>query len=542
MPETRALCVRDVAVRAASSSAGERTFTGIAVPFNDPVTISDWWGDNYREQVAPGAVTNAADDLPLTFWRHDEPIGRITEFEDTEAGWQVTGTLSSTPRGDEAYTLLRDGVIDRMSIGFEPIEHVVTEGDDGVTITRTKIRVREVSLVPFPAYDGATVDQVRHATPKGNTMPPTVTERQDAVQTPSAQSIDELRAQLDGRIDDVVRQFEVMLSRAAEAERGDKIVSRFRTPGALLKAIAAGDDEARAEYETIQARAWDPAGGTVADSVSQDAWIGDLTRIVDEKSSLRDLFSSGALPAEGMNLEYAQLKTNTVEVDKQDAEGDDLAFGKVTLETKTAPVETFGGYTRLSLQSIQRSSVAIVDHSLRALAIAANKTRNATFRAHYSTVVAAQAAANNTVTVTDVTKYVDWVSGIVDAAEKFEDLGLDLDALVVDKTYFKSLAALTATDGRPLMTVYGSGTNVVGELNAPGISGVLAGVPVRVNLKQVAAGGAFVNHLAIREYASPLARLQDDNIVNLSRDFSTYLYSAIADEIPAGIVPVKTGA
>ena len=33
--------------------------------------------------------------------------------------------------------------------------------------------------------------------------------------------------------------------------------------------------------------------------------------------------------------------------------------------------------------------------------------------------------------------------------------------------------------------------------------------------------------------------LQDENVLNLSKDFSVYRYGAVADEIPAGVVPVK---
>ena len=50
---------------------------------------------------------------------------------------------------------------------------------------------------------------------------------------------------------------------------------------------------------------------------------------------------------------------------------------------------------------------------------------------------------------------------------------------------------------------------------------------------------AFVNSNAIRFYTSPIVRLQDENIINLSKDFSVYTYAAIADEIPAAVVPVK---
>lgn len=516
------LQVRDFQIRSVNTDT--REVTGIAVPWDDEIRIEGWFED-YFESVARGAC-EARDGEPKLFWLHRAAIGKVTSHRDTDDGWEITARISQTPTGDEAYTLLRDGVIDRMSIGFTPIEHTVTKDDEGRQhITRTRIEVREVSLVPFPAYDGATVTDVRHAPTKENrTMPETMT-------APDA----DLRE----AVEDLTRSVELLRSHNQNPPAGPTL--RYRSAGELLKAIARGDEDALNEYNTVQARAWNPEGTTTDDTVTKDAWVGDLTRLVDEKAGIQNLFSTGTLPSEGNNIEYGVLDTDTTQVTEQSDEGDDLAFGLVEIGTATAPVKTYGGYTRLSFQAIQRSSVATLDHHIRALTLAANRRRGAAFRAHYAAAVTAQTTAGNTVEVTDPTDYIDWVSAIIDAAEKYEDLGLDLEALTADKTVFKQLAQLTATDGRPLMTVYGSGTNVVGEINPKGISGNLAGVTVAVNLKQAAPGAAFTNRLAIRAYRSPLARLQDDNIINLSRDVSVYYYEALANEVPAAIVPVTLG-
>ncbi|MFD6091314.1 HK97 family phage prohead protease [Oerskovia sp. NPDC060338] len=523
--------VREVQLRAATED-GKREFSGIAVPWNSPARIG-WQG--YTEEFERGAVQDSDDAIVL--YRHNEPVGRITEARDTDAGWEITGVLSATPRGDEVYTLLRDGVIKAMSVGFEPVEHreVRNEDDDSLSIIRTNVRVREVSLVPFPAYKGATVEEVRSAQTTPDKENPMTAPAPEFVERAAFDTLRESNEELERRFEKVI----------ATLEKRDQTPapSQYRTAGALLKAIASGDEVALREYQDVQERAWSPAGTTTAESVSKDGWVGDFTRLVEEKATLRNLFSSGPLPAEGMNLEFGVLEADTTQVTEQATQGADLGFGIVKVTTDTAPVKTFGGYTRLSLQAIQRSSVAILDHHLRALDLAANRRRNVAFRAHYAEAVAAQITAGNTVAVPATgADYVDWVSAIVDAAEIYEDNGLDLQALVVDKTGFKELAGLTATDGRPLLTVHGTGTNVVGEINAPGISGNLAGVRVQLNPKQTAPGAAFINNLAIRSYTSGIARLQDDNIINLSRDFSVYYYESLADEIPAGIVPVERTA
>jgi hypothetical protein len=86
--------------------------------------------------------------------------------------------------------------------------------------------------------------------------------------------------------------------------------------------------------------------------------------------------------------------------------------------------------------------------------------------------------------------------------------------------------------------VTGAGSNNVGSINVTGLGGSLASVTVVVDPKLSAGDVAFVNRSAIREYTSPVVRLQDENIINLSKDFSVYMYSAVATEIPAGIVAV----
>lgn len=499
--------IREFSIRAVDTD--KREVQGIAVPWDQDAKI----GSYYTERFAKGAVQDS--DGAKLYWRHTEPIGLITKAESTDAGWEITARISETPRGDEAYTLARDGVIDKFSVGFEPVEHRDEVAEDGsITRTRTNVRVKEVSLVPFPAYEGASVAQVRAAH--------TNESEQIVSDTITRADLDEVRESME----DIGRRVDSIHTREPEP------VADTRSGGEILKAIANGDEDAIRAY----------TGSTSADGVVKSGWVGDLTRLVEEVPGIRGLFSTGTLPAEGNNIEYAVLATNTHVVAKQATEGADLGFGKVTLTTRTAPVNTFGGYTQLTRQAIERSSVNILDANLRAQALATGKALNAAFRAHFATERAAQVTAANTVAVAKGSDFTAWLDAIVDAAEKFEDNGLALDALVVDKAQFKAFNKFVGSDGRPLLTVSGTGANTVGSLDVSGLKGEIASIPIIPNLKQAAAGSTFVNRLAIRSYNSPVVRLQDDNIINLSKDFSVYLYSALATEIPGGIVPVTITA
>ncbi|MDU5420287.1 MAG: HK97 family phage prohead protease [Cutibacterium avidum] len=94
-----------------------RTFTGRVVPWNTPTTLFP----GLREQFAPGSVRIDPDQPPMLFRDHRTPIGRITALDDHDDGLHVTGHISATATGDDTLTLIRDGVLDRMSIGFEPV-------------------------------------------------------------------------------------------------------------------------------------------------------------------------------------------------------------------------------------------------------------------------------------------------------------------------------------------------------------------------------------------------------------------------------------
>lgn len=519
--------------RTAGVSVEGRSFTGIAVPYMQPTSQIPEYD---AEQFARGSVTEY--DGATIFYRHNEPVGRITAARDTEAGWEIDAELSDTSLGRDVAVLLRDGVLSRLSIRFDPIEH--TESRDQTTgqtlVTHTSVRAREVSLTPFPAYDGATVTAVRQR--GSSTMPEPTTTDAPPVQVVPDSAVSELRE----AIETLTRDMSTLANR--DPGTTQSAPSRYATAGHMLRALVGGDADAVREYNDTLARAWDPAGNTTGDTVVRPAWVGDLTHIVDEAAVLASLFTSETLPAEGMAVEYTPYDptSDTTQVAEQAAQGDDLAFGKVDIDVAPqAPVKTYGGYTRLALQTIQRSSINHLNHSLRAIANKAGRKRNADFRTIYAAAVAASAAATGSRKIVgSLTTWDGCLSAIVDAAEIFTDRNIGVDALVVDKAGFKALGSLEGTDGRPLFVVSGAGvgSNVIGSLDAFALRGNLLGMPVVLNPKQAAPASAFINKRAITEWRSPIAQLQDENIVNLSRDFSLYFYAARAVTDAAAIVPV----
>lgn len=506
-----------------------RTVSGVGVPYGEIITI---WGD--REMFAPGSVRAEGAKL---LYRHSDPIGVVLSAKDDETGWHPTAKISTTTRGDEAYQLARDGVLDGLSIGFSPVKWHQERDDSGDYIVYDEVIVREVSLVPFPAYPSARVKEVRQD-PTTNTThnreEPAMTLQTETDEQKRAADMQELRE----GVEDLQRSFVTLNERGLSHSAP---IADERSAGEWLRDLARNDTESVREYEEMIERAY--AGGTSADGILNPQYVGDTIRLFETPDPLAQIFATGQLPAKGLRLEHGVLESDNVDVAEQVAEGDDLTKGKIEVGVDYANIKTYGGHVELTRQQIERTTnVNVLDLHLRALALRGARRKAAVLRAHYAALVAANAAdPDRVVVVADQTDYADWVSGIVDAAEYFIDQGLPLDALVVDKTVFKTLAGLS-TNTRPLMRVYGDSTDAVGEISAKQLGGNLAGVTVRVNLKQTAPGAAFVNGEAIRQYNSAVTELADENIVNLSKRFGLYYYAANATEIPGAIAPVVATA
>jgi uncharacterized protein len=144
-----------------------RTIVGIAVPFDSETTIWES-GRRYREVVRRGAfrrtLAERGPQRVKVLANHDErswPIGRAQVLPEDHNGLYAELAVSRTRAGDEALELIRDGALDGLSIGFSP---VAQDYQDDLCV-RTEIALREISVVAFPAFDGARISAVRASMP-----------------------------------------------------------------------------------------------------------------------------------------------------------------------------------------------------------------------------------------------------------------------------------------------------------------------------------------------------------------------------------------
>lgn len=131
-----------------------RTIEGYASVFNNL--------DSYSDIVMPGAFARSIKSRKVAMlWQHysDKPIGVWDEMEEQKKGLYVKGRILPTTHGNDAYTLVKNGAVTGMSIGYSAIKWE-TDTEKGIR-KLTEVELYEVSLVTFPANERAQITRVK---------------------------------------------------------------------------------------------------------------------------------------------------------------------------------------------------------------------------------------------------------------------------------------------------------------------------------------------------------------------------------------------
>ena len=518
--QTRRISVDGITLREQADGDG-LTLAGIAVPFNTEYELFD----GYREVIDPDCDFGERN-VKLAR-EHGELIGRITEQTREPDGLHITARIADTPQGREVADLVREGVYDAFSIGFKPISNNVEQRDDGVTVVhRTAVELFEVSVTGIPAYTGAQITGQRHIDPdnqEGTTMTDTTTEL----------------AQLRDEMHDELRGIKSTLAHLDDTTATSPAGGMYRTAGDYLKALAAGDEQAR-EFMTATRDLI-----TTADTGDNVTWIADDLKLIQLRRKVMGLLTHAALPPKGMTMEYNVVATDTTATAKQANEGDALTFGKVTFGTKTADINTYGGYTTLSRQTIERSTVAVLNTALRALTNSYAKATELAVRAELYALIKAQRDAASNANKIDAAKTAaamtpnDWASLILDAAELTDERNTSLGTLAVSKDVAKALIALTDTGSR-FLDISGKGNDTLGSFDLTGVVGDLMRVPVHILPGAEANTAVFLDPSAVTVWESGgPTQLTDGDAIHLTESYSVYGYMAVGATDPNAMLPIK---
>jgi HK97 family phage prohead protease/HK97 family phage major capsid protein len=490
-----------------------REVSGIAVPYGEIADIG-----TYKERFVPGAI-RSVEDVKL-FWQHSEPIGKVLEGRDTEAGFEIRAKISDTPRGNEAYTLLKDNVINKFSVGFMPLEQT----RDGDLVTRTLVSLKEISLVNFPAFSGASVSEVREEQPVSDV--PTDTTQTKENNMDNSMELD-VRAVQD-EVAEIRRELDLVKTPSIITPTFEQ---KFRSQGEYAKALVTGDNDA---IELFRA-------ATSADVALRPAFVGFVNSLINSGRPTLAAFSTSALPSTGLTVEYAKINTNTVAIGKQTTENTVLSTGDVALSTVSVAVNTYGGYVKLSKQAVERSTVNYLDVAFQAMSLAYAKKMNTDFVA---VLAALTWSGSKTVDASGLTAAT--VAGaLADAsAYIYTNTGLSPEFIVAGVTAYKRLVGIVDTAGRPVVLQDGAGFNNIGTADIAGLRGSVFGLPIIVDPALAATTAYIANSLALTTYesAGSPARLSTADVTTLSDFYSVYGYAAIAVPFEGAIVKINTGA
>lgn len=513
-------------IRLRQDDTNGRTITGIAVPFGQ--IIDTWEG---RETFDTDCIFDGTDNAKV-MWQHDRttPIGSITAARATGKGLEVDMRISDTQAGRDALTLVRDGVIDSLSIGFIPIEDST---DDAGTIHRKHVNLLETSLVSFPAYSQAKITGQRSQ----DTQQPT---QQGDNMTDSSETRDlaDRVAAIADRMDqteDDVRGLQAAAARGADTTGTAVLGAQYRTAGDYLRALATGDETAA----SLQSETRDLIA--TADTGNTATWIKDMLRLIQQRRKVAGILTHSALPATGMSMEYNVVTSDTTTAALQTAEGADLAFGRVAFGTKSVDIHTYGGYTTLSRQVVERSTTPMLNTALTALANAYAKATETAVRTALYGELAAQAKAGNKIAAPAAANAMtidQWAGLIIDAAQLADDRNVALTRLCVSTDVMKTLIALKDTGDR-YFNVSGQGSDTLGDFDLTGVAGTFLRLPVQILPGAPENTAAFIDPQAMTVWESGgPTQLTDGSVTQLTNSYSVYGYMAVAATLPDGLIPV----
>ena len=536
---------------------------GCAIPYGVELERFDWLTGATRWIFEKGSVEY--DEGAQLFYGHDHmvlgmPIGLVVESRELEDGHELAdGTklphggklirtrISKTAKGAEVRTLAKDGVLKRFSVGLDrPNATTVLEDveTDSPLLRWQRAPVWETSIVPRAAFhEHALIDSVLSANLKGSKMNCTqcgapahsgacqadvlAAYQASQNQPGGADNMAQLQADL-GNLSGTVQNLERQL-----ALLGDGIGSGNTAPvtvpgdsyGHFLQLVAAGDQDAI----NFLAFVGTDTGDLVTAEWVDETWVGPIIKMMVERRRVLNLFTTRPLPKKGLTIGHGRrLSEGTIQVAKQENEGDLLPYGKLAFSAgESTPVETFGGWTDASRQVIERLEANVVESMFLALVnrylqVTENRAKAVAMNpANARPSGAAQA-------IHDLTTADGWIDFVLDSSFALDDAGLPLDFILVGRSRFRQLAHMKTPADVEFMLDRNFGQISVKRQDAETLE--LPVIPVNNPADQLAVRAGSGDGIVTYEAPGAPFRLQDDDITNLTSAFSIYGYAAFAVE------------
>ena len=504
-------------VDAAQDGSPKRTITGIALPYNVEATVSGGQVVSFM----PGSLPTDGK-APKLYMSHDstQAIGLVTERADSPEAMYFTAKVSTTALGDEALVLAADGVLDSVSVGVNPTKF--TYNEDGVMIVEAADWM-ELSLVPQPAFSGATITDVAASIPTSEdevsnnteTAPdepePTESEETEVSETPVP---------------------EVIEASSIFAQPKRKFV--MPTPGEYLAAMHAGGDtfhNVNAAYKEAvrdQQTALQAAAGDVLTTDTPGLLpvpvLGPLFQDLNFVRPVVSAFGARAMPNTPSKTFVRPTITTHTSAATQ-TENSAVSATTMVIASNTVTKSTVAGQVTLTMQDMDFTDPAAMNLILNDLA---GEYLIATDNIAADALVAGKTASGSTWTVTagDPTSL---INSLYDAAREIaEDSNYFPTHLCVSPDVWEKLGAQLDANKRPVLgyTTNGVlGQNSLGRVGGLGYNSMdVMGLTLVVD-NNFASGTMLVTYAPGFEiYEAQQGVLSIANPSTLSRTFSYYGY------------------
>jgi len=502
---------------AAADGTEKRTITGIALPYNTTATVSG----GQEVSFLPGSLP-VEGKAPKLYMSHDstQAIGLVTERTADATAMYFTAKVSTTALGDEALVLAADGVLDSVSVGVNPTDFSYSE--DGVMIVAAADWL-ELSLVPQPAFAGATITKVAASLADDEN----ICNNETQVPDEPAPLVEETPME-------IVPTPEVIEAAApvfATAKREPRLPNAGEFVAAMHKGgeVAAAAQRVFAEYRAYHKSPIEAAAGD--NVLSNDAGIvpvpilGPVFRDINYIAPVLSALGTRAMPNSGSGATFIRPTWTThPTVAQQTTELTAVSATTAVIASNTVTKVTFAGSAQLSYQVLDFTDPAAMQIIVQDLA-----GQYLTAIDNYAAdnlLAAATSAGVWDLSVTDLMKSIYDAAVVTSAATNFLPTHI-----FVDPATWALMGQLVDTTNRPIFPSIGApglnGQNSLGAGQATSWSGMNPlGLQIVVDNKFAAKTMVIMNENAFEIYRQDRGMLTVEVPNTLGRQMSVFGYAA----------------
>jgi hypothetical protein len=389
---------------------------------------------------------------------------------DTPGGMMYEARISETTLGNEALVLAADKVLDAVSVGVNPTKF--SYDAEGVMIIEAA-QWQELSLVPFGAFAGASVDRVAAS----------IHQPDDEVELNSEQEPVEENNEMSNPI-----ETPAVIEAAPMAQPLYAQARNFKLPSAaeFIAASLQGGGVLAEMNARIQAAAPNITTGDTPGLLPEVL----TTNVYDSLNPIRPFVTAigtRAMPQSGATFRRPVITVRPVVTQQPTGQLNALDPSTVTVANNNVNKLTFGTYVTMSEQDLDWTDPASINIVLNQLAIAYGQATD-----NYA-VDTCHAAITQTSAVADTSDPADWIAAIYDGARQISQTSNYLPThMVVTPGTWAALGALVDSTGRPVFPQIGA-MNAPGELSAANWNGNPLGLVLVVDKNTP---GSFMGHAA----------------------------------------------